>query len=288
MATSENPALGQWANAPLVYVLAQVRFLESSQSTPENIRDSLIRRMGARFTGVNPLATLGFQFNLGGEQSPQVPAAMVPSITGFDLLSPDMDAILRIQRCNITLALNRYIDYPTFAEEWMQILQVLEETDVKYVSRMGMRYVDFIYPLEGREPEDYLCAPWHFRPAPEFPGAIAGMHMASHLVDAAYPDGRMRIQYARGFGTPGLSPELSGMLPPAVLARSKLASDQRASGVIDTDHWIEATKSADVNTLRANFDTIHSNLSTAFRGMVTPFALADWQGLPLDNVAIGD
>lgn len=286
MATSENPALGKWANAPLVYVLAQVRFLESSQSTPENIRDSLIRRMGQRFTGVTPFATIGFQFSLGGEQ-PVAPAPFSPTLSGFDLLSADMDAMLRIQQSNITLALNSYVDYPTFASEWMDILQVLSETGVEFVNRMGMRYVDFIYPKEGALPEDYVLPPWSFQPGPNLPGALPGMSMASHLVDVAYPQGRMRIQFARGFGSPGLSPELSGMLQPAQLERAKTASSDQASGVIDTDRWIDANMGADVNTLRANFDTIHTNLSLAFNDMVTPLALADWQGSPTENATSG-
>ncbi|MEI6117078.1 MAG: hypothetical protein WCP99_21255 [Burkholderiales bacterium] len=43
-------SLGQWSNAPLAFILAQVRFLPTPAAAPENIRDAIIKRLGSRFS----------------------------------------------------------------------------------------------------------------------------------------------------------------------------------------------------------------------------------------------
>lgn len=271
MKNSTAPALGQWANAPLVFVLAQVRFLPQAGVTPENIRDAITKRVANRFGTIQPTNSLDIQINLDG--AAQMANTISQNLVGYDMLNTDVDAMIRIFNGSITYATTRYQNSSTFQDEWMDILKCLADVGIPNVNRLGLRYVDFLIPSEGKTPEDYVVAPWDCRHMVKLPGSTGLPDMNVSMMDVPYPQGRMRIQYMRGFGIPNLPADLQGMLPPA----KQTNNDIGLCGIIDTDRWLDGQHVTEVDGLRGTFKLMHKDLSGAFQAMTTEWAQQEWK-----------
>lgn len=271
MASDTAPQKGQWAHAPLVFVLAQVRFLPNAVATPEHLRDAIVRRIEGRFPTISQTNGLSIEINLDAA-GPSVPRT-TPAVA-YDLVNNDVDAMVRVQQGALTYAVTSYVDSSHFREAWLDITDALADVQVSNVTRLGLRYVDFLVPQHGRRPEDYVNAPWNLNGMPALPGATRGPDLHVSMVDVAYPAGRMRLQFMRGFGVPSLPMDLQGMLSP------RQQSPQAAPGecgVIDSDRWIDGGEHrADRATLSQLFTQMHTDVSSAFHAMITPSARREW------------
>lgn len=264
-----TPRRGQWANAPLVFVLAQVRFLPNAAAAPDHLRDAVAKRMGTRFPTISQNTGLSIEINLDAEPSVQQTAQAV----AYDLVNNDVDAMVRVQQGALTYAVTSYVDSSHFRDAWLDITDALAEVQVTAVTRLGLRYVDFLLPTREKRPEDYVNAPWNLREMPQLPGAKGGPDLHVSMMDLAYTEGRMRLQFMRGFGVPSLPMDLQGMLSPR--QRSQQAEPGEC-GVIDSDRWIDGEHRADRATLSQKFTQMHTDVSSAFRAMITPLALREW------------
>ena len=263
--------IGQWASAPLVFVLAQVRFLPNASATPEQLRDAIIKRVGLKFPTINQTNALNFEITL--DAPAPSPRRAVPLVI-YDLVNSDVDAMVRIQQGSLTYAVTSYVDSPQFRSEWLAITDALTDVDVTSVMRLGLRYVDFIIPQPGRKPEEYVKTPWNLAGVPALPGALRGPDLNVSMMDVAYPQGRLRLQFMRGVGVPSLPMDLQGMLNPRQESSSVVHAE---CGVIDSDRWIDGNElSVDRATLNKLFTQMHTDVSAAFRAMITPLATEEW------------
>lgn len=263
--------IGQWASAPLVFVLAQVRFLPNASATPEQLRDAIIKRVGSKFPTINQTNALNFEITL--DAPAPSPQRAVPLVI-YDLVNSDVDAMVRIQQGSLTYAVTSYVDSPQFRSEWLELTDALTDVDVTSVMRLGLRYVDFIIPQPGRKPEEYVKAPWNLAGVPALPGALRAPDLNVSMMDVAYPQGRLRLQFMRGFGVPSLPMDLQGMLTPRQESPSVVHAE---CGVIDSDRWIDGNElSVDRAALNKLFTQMHTDVSAAFRAMITPLATEEW------------
>lgn len=265
------PRVGQWVSAPLVFVLAQVRFLPNASATPEQLRDAVIKRVGSKFPTINQTNSLNFEITLDAPvPSPQ---RAVPLVI-YDLVNNDVDAMVRIGQGSLTYAVTSYVDSHKFRSEWLEIADALTDVAVTSVTRLGLRYVDFIIPEPGRKPEEYVKAPWNLAGIPNLPGALRGPDLNVSMMDVAYEQGRLRLQFMRGIGVPSLPMDLQGMLTPR---QQSTGAGHAECGVIDSDRWIDGNEhSADRATLDRLFTQMHTDVSAAFRAMITPLAAEKW------------
>lgn len=279
MTAETAPVLGQWPNAPLVFVLAQVRFHPLPSASPENVREILTKRVGKEFSTIVQASAIDIQINLDAEPTIQrTPQAAI----GYDMLNGAMDASIRVLNGALTFSTTTYEDSEGFMERWAEILGALGEAGVALLTRLGLRYVDFISPRGGKTPEDYVEAPWNLRGMKSLPGAEGAPSMNVSMMDVPYPKGRMRLQFMRGFGFPNLPADLQGLLPPA--NRMK-ATAPALCGIIDTDRWIDGNHQADIATLRTSFVGMHKDLSEAFKAMTTEAAHMEWKSPPVEKEA---
>lgn len=269
MTSNAAPRRGQWAHAPLVFVLAQVRFLPNAAAAPENLRDAITKRIGDRFPTISQTNGLSIELNLDAE--PNVLRTAQAAI--YDLVNSDVDAMVRVQHDTLTYAVTSYVDSSHFRAEWLEITDALADVQVTTVTRLGLRYVDFLMPPHGRRPEDYVNAPWNLTEMPKLPGAEGGPDLHVSMVDVAYKAGRMRLQFMRGFGVPSLPMDLQGMLSPR---QRSAQAEPRECGVIDSDRWVDGEHRADRATLSQVFTQMHTDVSSAFHAMITPLALSEW------------
>ncbi len=269
MTSDDTLRRGQWAHAPLVFVLAQVRFLPNAAATPEHLRDAVTKRMGARFPTVSQTNGVSIEINLDTEPNVQRTAQAI----GYDLVNNEVNAMVRIQQGALSYAVTSYIDSPHFREEWLDIAEALADVQVTAVTRLGLRYVDFLMPRHGQRPEDYVHAPWNLTGMPTLPGAVNGPDLHVSMLDVNYRAGRMRLQFMRGVGVPSLPMDLQGMLSPRQPS-SQVGPGE--CGVIDSDRWIDGEHAADRANLNQIFTQMHTDVSSAFRAMITPLAQREW------------
>ncbi|MGF6372958.1 uncharacterized protein (TIGR04255 family) [Paraburkholderia sp. RAU6.4a] len=271
---------GQWASAPLVFVLAQVRFLPSAAAAPEHLRDAIIKRVGYKFPTINQTNALNFEITLDAPTpSPNRAAQSVI----YDLVNSEVDAMVRVEQSALTYAVTSYFDSHNFRNQWLEITEALKDVDVSSVMRLGLRYVDFIIPQSGRKPEEYVKAPWNLAGMPVLPGALRSPDLSVSMMDLAYPEGRLRLQFMRGIGVPSLPMDLQGMLTPRQQSASAIHAE---CGVIDSDRWIDGNEhSVDRANLDELFRQMHTDVSSAFRAMISPLADEEWNPTKIEGRA---
>lgn len=272
MSTSAPAALGQLANAPLVFVLAQVRFIPSSQANLDDRRDAVRNALPEDFQSVNALMAFSMEFSNAQIDSSAMPKS--PVAIGYDIRSIDQKSVARLTPDSLTLAVTKYKNYSDFNITWARLLNALPEMGIKDVERIGLRYIDFIYPSEGKAPEDYFNSPFDYRKNDLLLGASEAALVNVQLQEYAFKKGRMRVQYARGMGQPGLPMDLQGLLNVApVGARAAYAGP---TATFDSDRWIDARIGTAGSTLSDEFKLLHNDLSNVFKQVTTFGAQSEW------------
>lgn len=270
MATASTAALGQWANAPLALVLAQVRFEQILDL------DNLVLQVNTQLSQLFPRLSKRLVFPLGApvgaHQALGQPPAGVPSSTVYQFANAETTKSIRIESNSLTYTVSRYQDYAAFADELATILQAFVGASGKplFVNRLGLRYVDFIVPSEGREPSDYIKAPVGQMPVL---GKISPA-IVLNLAEYPFDGGVLRLQYLTGNGMPSLLDDLQPT-PVALAPRTLLKDDQRTA-VLDFDRISHTENVLSVEDILASFETMHADMSMAFMSMITDFAKISW------------
>jgi uncharacterized protein (TIGR04255 family) len=265
-----NEALGAWANAPLAYVLAEVR--------TEQLADlkEYRSKLGARFRGEYPiqrtLQSARFVATNSGLQH------IEPDQEGaWEFATPENNVAVIVRAHGIVLHATKYSDSEEFLGRLQRAVNVLaEEVPTVYVNRLGLRYVDFIIPEKGETPEDYVDK--RLNPSLDLakaPGNAVAMSLA------VYPmmHGRLALRFVRSSGLPELPPELAtfSLEKSPLMKRERVSADQ-PTATIDTDRVREFGKPEplDATKLMDEFRTMHADVSQAFRSLITPHARKKW------------
>jgi len=272
MATENFEALGTLPNAPLVLVLAQVLFVPSTPNGLEDLRAKVIDALGGEFPHIAPLYLFNVQINAVEGGQPQQLGQQ--TLTGYDLRSADQRSVIRLSLDSMTLAVNSYKSFESFMETWSRCLASLSTVGISQVSRVGLRYVDFIYPTSSRVPEDYFVPPFDFRGFQPVTGATGTAQTNALIQEFPFEEGRMRVQYARGIGNPALPVELQGLLEVASIhARPWMVGP---TAVFDTDRSIDGLRPSDLTSLQQTFELLHTGVSDAFKQFITQSAKDEW------------
>jgi uncharacterized protein (TIGR04255 family) len=266
-----TPGAGQWANAPVVFVLAQVRFPAQPEGFTERLQLAVSKLRENDFLPAQPVPVMDVKIEVDQGGVPK--QTVTQTGTGYNIARNDGRMVVRIEPSSLTLAVNEYRDSNHLIGEWLPMVACLRQARLKgKVTRLGLRYVDFVAPAEGKLPEDYVNAPWNQSTTPHFVGAIVPPGMFVCLHDIEFTKGRMRVQYMRGFGKPSLPADLLGLLEP----RTVPDDASRPTAVIDTDRWMEESWEPSGEQISNDFKRMHQDLSNAFKAMVTPMARAQW------------
>lgn len=270
-----DQALGQWPNAPLAIVLAQIRFDPEVGTEYPEAADRIKSSMGDLFQGMKTVRQVSF---LMGSADPEAGPQRNEFQVGLELRSDDDRRSLRIQDGVATYTTSLYKDSIEFLKEWRAMLELLCPQGGLKVQRLGLRYVDFIIPTEGNAPEDYFDD--GFARSPEKLGEQAPA--VFHRFDYAKSDaGLMRIQYGRGLAFPDLPPDLEGsVVPPPALVQKYTGGP---SAVLDIDHWRTFSTRMKVEELATEFQRLRNDISSAFKSIITKPAEVEWSAEPVQG-----
>ncbi len=263
---------GQWAQAPVVFVLAQVRFLAQPEGFTERLQLAISKRYEGDFLPAQPSPVMEIKIEMDPGAVPK--QTVTQTGTGYNIVKCDGRMVVRVEPGSLTMAVNEYRDSKHLMNLWFPMVTCLKEAGLQgHVSRLGLRYVDFVVPTDGKLPEDYVNSPWNQSATPAFEGAQARPGMFVSLHDIEFKRGRMRLQFMRGFGKPGLPADLQGLLEPRALH----GSVEQPTAVIDTDRWMEGEAWDPAGAeICEDFKSMHLDLSKTFKTMVSSLARKEW------------
>lgn len=261
-------ALGQWPNAPLAMVLAQIRFDQEVATESQELSKRFKEAMGDKFQVMKSVKQIAFM--IGGAGQGVVPPTE-GRVTGYDLRSDDNRRSLRLEEGVITYATSIYEDSPHFLAEWRSMMDILCHQGSVKVFRMGLRYVDFINPTGGKQPEEYFSD--GFGRSPTILGGQAQAAFMSYDYMKS-EGGQMRIQYGRGFSEPGLPPDLAGSVQlPQQLMKKYMKGE---SAVLDIDNWRQLVERKTVDEIAADFQALRDDIAAVFRRIISEAARIEW------------
>lgn len=271
--SNQERALGKWPNAPLALVLAQVRFDPEIDTEYKEVAARLKTALGDRFPAMKAVRQRVVVF--GSRPDHAIESKPNEEEIGRELRSDDNRRALRLQNGVMTYTTSLYEDSPHFLAEWRSMLDCLCATGAVKVQRLGLRYVDFIIPTTGKEPEDYFKD--GFGHLPHIFGQMAHTAFISHEYPRR-PDGAVHVQFWRGFAPPSLSPDLDAsiQLPPVLLEKYT----EGPSAVLDIDCWKIDSRRLPAAEIADEFQLLRDDICKAFSLMITPEAEAEWSGKP--------
>lgn len=272
--SNHDQALGKWPNAPLALVLAQVRFDPEIDTEYKKVAERLKAAFGNQFPAMKAVRQMTLMF--GGAPGPVAEAKPNDGEVGRELRTDDDRSSLRVQEGVMTFTTSLYKDSGHFLAEWRLMLDALCGGSGVKVQRLGLRYVDFIIPKQGKEPEDYFKN--GFGHLTDVFGERAQAAFMSHEY-ARGQDGAVRVQFGRGIAPPSLPPDLDGSVQPSPALLQKY-DPQQPSAVLDIDRWSSYSRRLNSGEIAREFEDLREDVCQAFNNIIAPEAKAEWSGKP--------
>ncbi|RUQ35254.1 MAG: TIGR04255 family protein [Candidatus Competibacteraceae bacterium] len=272
-----SAALGQWPNAPLAYVLAQVRFepfLEIEKHIPA--LQSSLRDQYPRY-----LRTERVVFQVLPQAGSQLSRIQPVGLLGWEFGSASNHASVIVQQDSLVLQATEYETYASFGQQWRDVMhRVGEHIPSLFTNRIGLRYIDFILPNPGETPEAYMAERLRCDPEPGLPyQAHRGLTAAEYHLE----QGLLAVRYSRLAGQPVLPPDLESpgslALEPSAIMQRAVSADQ-PTAVLDIDRYMPLSVAYDADVLGNLFAQLHGDIQVAFKAMTTDHARAVWQEEP--------
>jgi len=264
--SNTSPVLGQWPEAPLALVLAQIRFesFMDLDTAASPFRD----RIEKLYPRIQPFHALSFPF-ASADGTPPDPTRL--AVAGYDFHNADQTKCVRLELGALTYFVTSYEQYQGhFEEDWASLVLALSPSKDLFVTRAGLRYIDFIVPTTGAHPNDYVQEPLGRAPTV----ADGSPTTTFNMLQYAMKEGVMRIQYSQASGKMELPPDLQSVqLAPSPV----MLKEHKALGaILDTDRWVEPAASLPSPQIKALFSMMHNDMSTAFKSIITTRALNEW------------
>jgi uncharacterized protein (TIGR04255 family) len=260
-----DTALGRMTNAPLAFVLAQVRFspyLTIGQRIPA-IQDALRKTYPVFRKG--QIQTL--------ELAPGSPSPNITTSERWDFLDADNREGFIIQQNFLVFLATRYERFEDFSARHAIVLKRFEEavSDV-FVEGLGLRYVDLIVPKADEAPEEYVVE--GLRGCQPIDLASTGFQ-SRYIARWKMADGLLVFRFVNGARPPFLPPDLQLELEPADVY--KRAQDANTSvGLMDFDRTLNHRGSYKASVITDLFAKMHVDTSKAFKSARSAKAESVW------------
>ena len=263
--------LGQLPNAPLAYVLGALKF--ERQLTLDKHIPVLQECLQAEFPRFQPVNEAIIQIGASGEAAPQNMQSM-----RYEFASADNRQGIVLNQETLVFHATAYSNYEAFSQrlEWV-LKNVGEELKHLFVRRVGLRYVDVLIPQEGETPDAYVNAGLRNMPTLSLPSQYYSGFVISEF---GMGKGSLVVRYATARGRLGLPPDLRPLLlaEPDIMRRA--VPDNIVTGLLDFDRFVPEEISFEASYVKSVFDSLHDDLSVAFRDLTTDHAKQVWNQEP--------
>ena len=249
-------------DAPLVYVLAQVRYspILSMEKYIPDIQERVRKIFPKYRKAVLQSLTVG-----AGDQAPDL-----SKVDRWEFSNKDSDTGFVIQADSFVFHTTNYNKFEDFIEQFkFTLTHVQDAIDVSLVERIGLRYVDAIEPKAGEELGGYMVPGLYGFPLAEL---NAGM-LISHTEAVAKTEvGTLILKATQKRDNRVLPPDLS---PVGITVRRSIPDD-RPTAIIDFDHYCEQSVDFAVDEIIKKITQLHDVTSIAFRATITDHAVQQW------------
>lgn len=261
-------ALGQMHNAPLIYVLAQIRFTH-------------VPRMDKRWEDFHEKVF---------ESYPKAETKRVEQVAFKDGQPTIGDSIQRWHLVNETrttgiildagMLIFHTTDYETsdvFLSDFQSILKtftpILPEKGVS-VSRLGIRYVDLLLQDEDLPVDQQIIEALRL---PNLPDIGEARRMEQIVTYQTQNNGTMVIRHRQSTTTDVLPADIfPNELEPALRLKRERPENSIA-GLLDYDHFVDNEQAFDIDSIIDSFCKLHAISSAAFKATTTEEAFTKWQ-----------
>jgi uncharacterized protein (TIGR04255 family) len=247
-------------HAPLIYVVAQVRFsaiVAIEKYVPE-IQEQLRHKGFPRFLK-GQVHEIAFQ----ADGAPKFSA-----IDRFEFQDKDASLGIVLQSNSVAVHTNRYSNYETFEEHIRTaLLAVNRILGISLAERIGLRYVNLIRLKANETWSEYL----HAGLLGLDPGSIGVESWISNSQFLGRTEvGQLAVRCARS--AQPFPPDLLN----TTLAYSLELAKEETVITLDFDHFVEQTVDFKVPSAMSTLENLHQSLDKVFMASVTENALVKW------------
>jgi uncharacterized protein (TIGR04255 family) len=257
--------------APVYFTIAQVRFnpVLSLEGYAPQIQERL-RKEGFPDAQKGFLATINLNVDVAhaGEGSP--PQLPVAQTTRYLFGNMERTSGFILDQGALSFQTTEYDVFGTFLADFLKGLEAVHEAiSLSYTDRIGLRYLDAVFPKAGESVRDYLSA------------SILGLtgkiddtivHSFSEtLIKRENINVRSRVLIQEG--EMGFPPDLQ---PMTLKVGERFAQLRGRHAIIDTDGWSESREPFNLGRIRDQLGLIHLGIDKTFRASVTENALKAW------------
>jgi len=273
-----SAALGRLPNAPLAYVLAQVRFepfLEIEKQIPA--LQGVLRERYPRF---RRFERAGFDI-VWDDETPS-PCVQPALSRHWELATATNHEGVVVQQDSLIFHATAYEDHEQFGQAWRWVMQRAgEHLPNLFVNRIGLRYINLILPSAGEIPAAYVVDRLRCDPDPRIPyRSHRGLTAAEYQLGEGRGD--LAVRYSRGMGPPTLPPDLTGLSlhPSESMQRALTVDAQQPTAVLDIDRFMTLGVVYAADPLAELFRPMHEEISAVFKALTTDHAHTVWKGVP--------
>ncbi|HEX7028385.1 MAG TPA: TIGR04255 family protein [Gammaproteobacteria bacterium] len=252
------------SNAPLVYVLAQVKFSPIADISPyiPKIQEAL-RKEYPRF---DPIIRQGFQWSIGGSSAPEV-----LTVREWDFSNKAKTTGISLSSSSLVMQTTAYTHSDDFFEQFERSIEVVGSImEPALVQRIGLRYIDFIVPEGDKALDAYI--------SPGLMGLASGALDSKCLRSISETVIKTEVGQlvCRCILANHASPIPSDLMP-LRLALKKEPDSEKRTAILDTDHFSEKEFDFDPKSIVKNLRALHTLTSKSFKTAVTQAALKEWE-----------
>ena len=260
------------SNAPVYYVLAQVKFtpIKAMKKYVDDIQEAL-RLRGYPLFERREAMQMVFDVNTPGE-SPQPSFEMVQQWYMSDITKTSGFVL---GNDFITFQTTDYKEHEPFFKALMEGLSVvIEHANPALLTRLGLRYLDAVIPSEGEKIEQYLCNGLHGVDLDLSPIQSVNEMVFQTNVGPVISTGFLVTRLHKMFGQLSFPPDI---LPFGVEMLERFRSDKALwHGIIDTDHYVEGNMPPEIDSIEQQFNSLHGVVKESFNKMVSQQAINRW------------
>jgi len=268
----KTKALGRWPNAPLAYLIAEIKFQRTQDF------DSTLPQLVEALADDFPLEESSQTFEAVLEPGQQQPT--FEPLRDLKNFASSMG--VRISKSGMALHCTDYAGWTgAFEDTWAEVVKKAATfLKPRVLLRSSLRYIDLLVPEDKESPDVMLMPglrPW----SPE--GAVLGEfeqgNMVTRFKTGAYAT--TLVVLSRVKGQIVLPPTVAAMPLVLSLPQQKAMMFQAKTGlpfgILDSDVVHELATPFDVNQIKEQFAELHRLTSTAFLAATTPEAQRAWK-----------
>lgn len=260
-------------SAPVYFTVAQARFNQilTLDSYAPQIQEKL-RKEGFPDAQKGFLTTLNLNFPKAAEDSP--PQVPVDQTVRYLFGNMERTSGFILDQGALSYQTTNYDTFESFSTNFLIGLRAVEDAvKLNFTDRVGLRYLDAVFPKSGETLQDYLEK--SMLGLSEKLGGIVVQAFSESLVKSGDINVRSRVIIQDE--EVGFPPDLQ---PLGLTLQERFSRLKGHHAILDTDGWSESRRVFSLEEVSMQLNGIHTEIDKTFRAIVTENALKVWEGEP--------